>query len=240
MHYIFARALTCFAASVVAFGLCTGSARAQKPVAANAGVIDLVKEFIRECERLYHFQQMAKDDFVEDTSSTGKIMTSIRVGAEAVTEMSVSVRTLNRMQLSGQANDLRTLLVQMDSDRIATLQDSVAISKKLFSAPEPGVNYGALMALMPKVTAEIDKIDQLMFKMSQALALSLLDPKRIDPDGEMRHLIVTRQERASLIKEIDLSFGKDLDDEHPSYIVASGWAIKLILTKPGNKSADED
>lgn len=202
--------------------------------------IALVREFIREMEVLYRLQETAKQEFAEDNSSTGKLTTSIRVGTRTLFEMQESVSRLDMIRVDGQWGEFRDMLKSFHSDRIAAVQEMNQMSKAILSGPAPGVNYGAMTARAPELTAQVEQIDKTMFKISQPFFLALIDEGRISADGNLHYLIVSKKDRADMVRTIDTAFGQSLDDaKNSTSIVNAAWAIKYGLTRPTYKAADE-
>src|SRR5262249_41747187 len=77
------------------------SAKAERSPAATEKTarIALVREFVREMEVLYRLQETAKKEFAEDSSTTGKLATSIRIGTRTLFEMRESVSRLDMIGL---------------------------------------------------------------------------------------------------------------------------------------------
>ena len=114
------------------------------------------------------------------------------------------------------------------------------MAKAMLSGPAPGVNYGAMTARAPELTAQVEQIDKSMFSMSQALFLALVDEGRVEADGNLHHLILNKRDRANMVHTIDTAFGRSLDDDkNATTIVNAAWAIKYGLTRPTYKAADE-
>src|SRR5712671_6332609 len=57
--------------------------------------IALTQEFVRELEVLYRLQETAKKEFAEDSSTSGKLLTSIRVGSRTLFQMNESINRLS-------------------------------------------------------------------------------------------------------------------------------------------------
>jgi len=112
-------------------------------------------------------------------------------------------------------------------------------SKTFLSGPQPGANYGAMLARAPELTAHMEELDKSIFRMSQAMFFALVDERRQGVDGNLHHLLLTKTERTSMVQSIDKSFGPTLEDKEASHIVSAAWAIKYGLTRPTYKSADE-
>jgi hypothetical protein len=202
--------------------------------------IALVQEFVRELEVLYRLQETAKKEFAEDSSASGKIMTSIRVGTRTLFEMNDSINRLSMINVDGTWAEFRDMLKQLHQERIALVQEMNQIGKALLSGPEPGVNYGKLTARAPELTAQVEQIDKSIFNMAQALFFALVDDARVGADGKLHHLILTKKDRTSMVQLIDKMFGPTtLEDKNSSRIVAAAWVIKYGLTRPNYKAADE-
>lgn len=201
--------------------------------------IQLASEFVRELEVLYRLQETGKKELAEEHSSSGKLTTGIRVGTRTVLEMNESINRLDGIAVDGQWADIRDLLKQLDSERIRIFQEMNQMAKAMMSGPKPGVDYGAMAAHAPELTAEIEQVDKSMFNMAQAMFFALVDEQRLGPDGKLYHLLLTKKERADMIQLIDRVWGQTLEDKNASSIVSAAWAIKYGLTRPNYKSADQ-
>jgi hypothetical protein len=98
---------------VVAWGGAFFTSAQSQPFNEKNPRIQLASEFIRELEVLYRLQETAKKEFAEDPSSTGKIMTSIRVGTRTELEMNDSIRRLDMIAVDGPWVESRDLLKQL-------------------------------------------------------------------------------------------------------------------------------
>jgi hypothetical protein len=228
----------------VAVLLCLGvtaTAQAQRSPGATEKTarIALVREFIREMEALYRLQETAKKEFAEDSSTAGKLTTSVRVGTRTLFEMQESVSRLDMIVLDTRWAEFRNLLKSFHEQRTAIMQEMNQMAKAMLSGPSPGVNYGAMTARTPELTAQVEQIDKSMFTMSQPLFLALVDDERVGPDGNLHHLILNKKDRASMARTIDTAFGQSLDDKNATSIVSAAWVIKYGLTLPNYKAADE-
>jgi hypothetical protein len=131
------------------------------------------------------------------------------------------------------------MLIEIDLERASLNQEVIDGSKKFLSGSETGANYGAFAARAPELTARVEHLDKMIFDMSKAVFLSLLDEERTDKDGNISHLIVTAKERDQIIKRIDASFGSKLEDKNATHVILAAWAIKYGLTQNRYKLADE-
>jgi hypothetical protein len=219
---------------------CAFFASAQsQPLNETIPRIQLVSEFVRELEVLYRLQETSKKELAEDDTTAGKLATGIRVGTRGGYEMSESILRLDGIAVDGQWAKFRDLLKKLDAERIEIFRELNRIAKEMLSGQKPGVDYGAMAARMPELTAEMEQVDKNMFNMAQAIFFALVDEKRPSPDGKLHYLLLTEKERAGMIGSIDKIWGQTLEDKNASSIVAAAWVIKFGLTRPHYKSADE-
>jgi hypothetical protein len=226
---------------LTAYGAFCSSAQAQRSpgTAEKTARIALAREFVREMEVLYRLQETAKTELAEDSSAPGNLTTSIRVGTRTLFEMQESVTRLNMIGVDGRWAEFRDMLKSFHNQRMAIVKEMVQMSKAILSGPAPGVNYGAMTARAPELTAEVEQIDKSMFTISQAIFFALVDEGRVAADGNLHHLILTKKDRTDIVQTIDTAFGQTLNDKNANYIVSAAWAIKTGLTSPTYKSADE-
>jgi hypothetical protein len=152
--------------------------------------IALVREFVRELEVLYRLQETAKKELAEDSSGQGKLMTSVRMRSRTLLQMNDSLNRLDMISVAGQWAEFRDLLKELHQHQM---------SKTMLAGPEPGVNYGKLVARAPELTAQMEQIDKSIFDMSQAMFFALVDDERVEADGNLHHLILTKKDRTSMV-----------------------------------------
>jgi hypothetical protein len=189
---------------------------------------------------LYGLQETAKKEFAEDGSTNGKLITSIRVGTRTLFEMQESVGRLQRMTgLEKSWGEVKDLLLSFHNQRMLVVQEMSQMAKAMLSGPEPDVNYGAMTARAPELTAQVEQIDKTMFDMSKAMFFALVDEGRVEADGNLYHLILNKKDRANMVHTIDTAFGRSLGDKNATSIVNAAWGVKYGLTRPNYKAADE-
>jgi hypothetical protein len=221
--------------AMMAYGACFTSAQSQE----KNPRVQLVSEFIRELEILYRLQETAKKEVAENNSTAGQLTTGIRVGTRTLFEMDDSVRRLDMIAVDGQWAKFRDLLKQLHTHRIAVMQEMTQMAKTMLSEPKPGVDYGAMAAHAPELTAQVEQIDKSMFDIAQAFFFALVDERRVGADGNLHHLLLTKKDRAAMVELIDKIFGPTLEDKNATNIVSAAWVIKYGLKGPNYKSADE-
>ena len=83
----------------------------------------------------------------------------------------------------------------------------------------------------------IGRLIQTLFKASPMVFASLID-QRPDSQNDANHLIITKEERSSLVKDIKISFGEKLNQKGQNYTVSAASVLMAYLLKD-YKCADE-
>ena len=129
----------------------------------------------------------------------------------------------------------QTFAELLDAKR-KVLKEFTAGCTAFAEGPKPNVDYKALVAREPKMTAEIEYIDKTMFEGSQLVFGTLLD-SRASSKNHADHLVITRQQRDELVRHIDSAFGEKLKASNPSWNVSQAILIRAKLLE--FKTADE-
>jgi hypothetical protein len=88
-----------------------------------------------------------------------------------------------------------------------------------------------------KIRADLDYLDQSVFEATPLIFATLLNMKA-DSKNHVSHLIITKAERAKLLRDITTDFGSKLDQKNPNYTVGAASVLKTSLLKDF-KSSDE-
>ena len=99
----------------------SGASVQSQPSPGNAqksARIALVQEFVRELEVIYRLQETAKKEFAEDSSASGKTMTSVRVGTRILFEMKDSIDRLSMINVDARWAEFRDALKKLHQERI--------------------------------------------------------------------------------------------------------------------------
>jgi hypothetical protein len=90
----------------------------------------------------------------------------------------------------------------------------------MISGPKPGVDYGAIAAQAPKLSATLDYVDHAIFEATPLVFGTLIDPVP-DANNKMSKLIITSAERKKLIGDINSYFGTKLDQKDQPWLVTA-------------------
>jgi hypothetical protein len=104
------------------------------------------------------------------------------------------------------------------------------IGSDFIGGPRPGVDYGKLAAEMPQIRGQLDYIDHALFEVSPGIFATLIDLKE-DSKGHASHLIITKEERAKLIDNLNTDFGTKLDAKDQNWTVSAASVLKAYLLK---------
>jgi hypothetical protein len=145
---------------------------------------------------------------------------------------------LKRMHLNDPFDQLTDNVVALYQKKIELHNSIIRLSTTFLSGPKPDVDYDALTADAPKITAGLEYLDRTLMQATPIIFATLIDMKP-DRQGHASRLIVTRAERAKLVRDLQISFGNKLDQKDQNFIVSSASILRDYLAKKGYKCADE-
>jgi hypothetical protein len=141
---------------------------------------------------------------------------------------------LTRMQLNPPFDVLPPNLSAFNERKIELYRKMSAACEAFMSGmsggPKPGVDYDAIGAEMPKLTAELDYIDHAIFEATPLVFAMLISPVP-DKNNHMSKLIITADERKHLIDDINSYFGAKLDQEQQPWLVCAATVLRDYLLK---------
>ena len=111
------------------------------------------------------------------------------------------------------------------------------IGSAFIGGPKPGVDYSKLGAEMPELRGQLDFIDHALFEASPGVFATLIDLKA-DSKGHASHLLITKDERAKLLDNLNTDFGTKMDAKVQNWTVSAASVLKGYLLKDF-KSSDE-
>jgi hypothetical protein len=107
------------------------------------------------------------------------------------------------------------------------------------SSNNQNIDIGKLSSKASEITSKVEYISETLFKANTFVAMCLIDTIP-DENNHVSYLLITSKERKTLLKELELFFGKSLQTKqnNPKYTIASAIILKSILTDK-HKSSDE-
>jgi hypothetical protein len=197
--------------------------------------VEFVTEYIRELAAIQDIREAAESDLKQDPQAV--FSNCIHSSTLMQLELGSQISQLKRMRLDDPFSDLIPNIIEFYQDKIELWQQMIDVCSAFVGGPKPNVDYTKLGADMPKARAKLDFIDKALFEATPAIFMTLIDSKP-DSNGHTSHLIITKAERADLIKQIDTDFGSKLDEKGANYTVSAAWVLKKGLQKDFKCSDD--
>lgn len=224
----------CAVSLVFYFAAVAPAFAASEPTAA----LQFVQEYIRELGELKDLQddaraglKAAKNDqnLAETMSPVIYSTTRFQLALRA------DVATLRGMHLTSTAGTTAEIISETDETDIKLYGAINQLATKLMTGalngPQQGVDYGAMVAEMPKFRAILNNNDQNYIRGATLAVLSLIDT-RSDKAGHLSHLTITCAQRNGLIQTLKRDFGSRIEMKNPNEIVTAAGVLWDGLHKP--------
>jgi hypothetical protein len=229
------------AVSAVAFAIQFSSCLAQtnvKPPRANTQLVkpetphlEFVTEYIRELAAVERIRAEGEAENNQDKQD-GKLPFAGAVHSSTLFELELrsQIKMLKGMRLKEPFDFLIPSITAFYEDKIVLWQRMGEISSAFIGGPKDGVDYSELAAEMPKIRAKLEYIDRTLFEATPTVFATLIDMKE-DSKGHANHLIITKEEKATLISKLDDYFGAKLDQKDQNLTVSAASVLKAYLNK---------
>jgi hypothetical protein len=145
-------------------------------------------------------------------------------------ELGSQVSMLRGMRLNAPFDFLIPNITEFYERKIVLWRRMREISSTFIGGPKDGVDYSKLAAEMPEIRAQLDFVDQALFEAAPSVFVTLIDMKE-DSKGHASHLIITKEQKATLISKLGDSFGAKLDQKDQNYMVSAASVLKAYLNK---------
>lgn len=203
-------------------------ARTVKPETPH---LEFVTEYIRELAAVERIRAAGEAENNQDKKDdklpfAGAIHTSTLFELE----LGSQVKMLKGMRLSPPFDELIPNITGFYERKIALWRRLGEVSSAFIGGPRDDVDYSKLAAEMPKIRGGLDFIDHSLLEATPTVFATLIDMKE-DSKGHASHLIITRDEKASLISKLDDFFGAKLDQKDQNYTVSAATVLKDYLNK---------
>ena len=202
--------------------------------AQEAPNLALVYEYIRELGVNERMRALGERELTE-VGGNNQFAALIRSSTRIKLELGAQIHKLSGIHLEPSFEGLTAKITKFYNMKIEFHQRLIAISTSLLSRPQPGVDYGALAAEAPKITASLEYIDRSLLEVTPSIFATLID--QTADKNKVSHLIITTAERQRLLVALSLHFGQKMDLENQSYIVSSASVLKSYLLQ--YKCSDE-
>jgi hypothetical protein len=188
-------------------------------------------EYIRELSEL---QSISDDAQAEQRAqnSAEQMTNGVHFSSALVLAMRADIGMLKTVKTDPETVNS---LIGLYQSQIQLHQRLIEICTIFLSGPKPGVDYGALMSEVPQIRAKLESTGKLYMVMSNLIFAQLLN-KEPDPKGHVSRLNIDQAEREDLIRHINRSFGKHLNEKNQSFVCSGAWVLRENLQKPFTSS----
>jgi hypothetical protein len=167
------------------------------------------------------------------------LMAMVRNCTRTKMKLNVMIQRLRQIHIADpQFSTLVPYLADNYARKAELYDEMVEAAKTLLEGPKEGANYGKLAAHMPEVTAQVEFVDETIFKISPMIGL-LLVSRKPDRKNHLSRLSITRQQARELTTKLQQGFGRALDAKEPNWTTSSASLLRTFLHDKGYKYADD-
>jgi hypothetical protein len=207
--------------------------------AAQTSRLEFVTEYVRELGANEDMRELGEKAMAEaGTDKNSANSAIIRTSTRIILELNAQIAALKGMTLDGQFADVAKTLTDFYQMKIDIHKQFIALAQAFMSGPKPGVDYGAMAAKAPQLSATIEYIDQSLFKVTPLIFAALIADKP-DNQGHMSRLRITRAERDDLLHHLQIEFGAKMESAEQNPTVSSATVLRNYLSKKGYKCSDD-
>jgi hypothetical protein len=219
------------AAGLLALCLCADAVRAQE-----TPHLQFVTEYIRELGKMERLRSQANDEL---NDGSNKMAGCVRSTTRFQLELQSQIFMLRNIRLNPPFDELAPSLATFNEQKLGLYKKMGYGCTALMGGPKPGVDYDVIAADAPKITAQLEYIDNAMLESSPMIFATLIDPVP-DANNKMSRLIITSAERKKLIADIDSFFGAELNQKDQGYVVSAASVLKAYLGKEKGYSVSDE
>ena len=203
--------------------------------AVETPALQFVTEYIRDFGAIEHIRLEQEREL--QAPQQNMLATCIRTGNQYRSEITRQVSRMQRMVGPRSWRDLPARLVVLYDRKLALYTEVVNACTALGTESHTDVSSLEVMAAISQYNAKIDAIDKSLFQTSTDAFNTLLGTTP-DRHGKPRRLCITAVEKRALLRQIQLAFGTELDDDQQTYLVNAATVIRDFLRS--HAAADED
>jgi hypothetical protein len=205
--------------------------------ATESSHLQFVTEYIRELGELERLRSVAFDEQNADANAFNKMASCVRGSTRFDLELRTQISMMRGMKLNPPFEELPSNIGEFNQRRIELYNRMGEGCAAILAGPKPNIDYGAISAEMPKITAEMEYIDHALFQAAPFVFATLIDPVP-DAKNQMSKLVITKAQRKKLIDSLNSLFGKKMDTDQQNWIVSTATVLKGYLLKDYTSSDD--
>jgi hypothetical protein len=205
-------------------GLCLLASSAAQAV--ETPPLQFVTEYIRDFGAIEHIRLTQERELGALQQPT--LATCTRSGNQYRSELTLQVSRMRRMLGPASWRDLPARLARLYDRKLVLYTDVVKTCTALGTRAHTNVSSLDIMTAISQYNAKIDAIDEQLFQTSTDTFNTLLGTT-LDRHGKLRRLSITTVEKQALLRQIQLEFGTELDDDQQTYLTNAATVIRDFL-----------
>jgi hypothetical protein len=163
------------------------SARAES---AETPHLAFVKLYIEQLEAIEEIRDAAAKELKTDPD-TQRIADCVHTMTQYQLELSTQISAMQDVHLNKPLDWLPGGLVEYNKQKLDLYKQYGDACETMLAGPKPGVDYGKIVASLPKINAQVEFIDKGIFQATPAVFGSLIEMKA-NSHGGADHLIITK------------------------------------------------
>jgi hypothetical protein len=197
--------------------------------------LQFVTEYLREFNAIEHIRLAEERELQAPHQSM--LSTCVESGNRYRLEITRQMARMRAMSVPAPSQALPGRLVELYGRKLGLYAEVVKACTALETGANTNVSSLEVMSAISQYSAKVDGIDRSLFETSTQAFSTLLGAAPASP-GKPRRLRITMAEKQSLLRQIQLEFGAELDDDQQTYLVNAATVIRDGLRS--HQAADED
>lgn len=200
--------------------------------------LEFVKLYIDQLRAIEEIRDAAAKELVTDPD-TQRLADCVHTMTQYQLELSTQISAMQGVHLSKPFDFLPQGIADFDQHKKDLYKQIGDGCTAMMEGPKPNVDYGQIAAGLPKINAQVEFIDQGIFKTAPAVFATLIQTEKTNSHGGADHLIITTTERGDLVQQIKLAFDDKINERNQNGIVSAASVLEFYLEKKGYKCSDE-
>ncbi len=203
--------------------------------ALETPALQFVSEYLREFSAIEHIRLAEERELQAPHQSM--LSTCVESGNRYRLEITRQIARMGSMSVLPPSQALPGRLVQLYGRKLGLYTEVVRACTALEAGLNTNVSPLDVMSAISQYSAKVDAIDRSLFETSTQV-FSMLLTQTPGLRDRARRLCITMAEKLTLLREIQLEFGAELDDNQQTYLVNAATVIRDALKS--HQAADED
>ena len=188
--------------------------------------LQFVTEYIKDFGAIEHIRLIQERELRASQQPT--LATCIQSGGQYRAEIARQVARMQRMSGPPSWRDLPARIAGLYDRKLALYTEVVRLCTSLGTGDHANVSSLEVMGVVSQYNAKIEAIDKSLFLTSTDAFNTLLGTTP-DRHGKQRRLSVTTVEKQALLRQIQVEFGTELDDDQQTYLTNAATVIRDFL-----------